>query len=726
MDPAVYKDLWETISAGKKWRGEWMNKKKNGELYWEDVSITPIFGEKEKVTNYLAVKQDITQRKTSDQQILDLNVNLERKIAERENQYRSVVENVNEVIFQTDAQGLWLFLNKSWETVTGFSVDESLGQLFLNYVHPNDRQHNMELFEPLINREKEYCRHQIRYLTKDGGFRWIEVFARLGLNEKDEITGTYGTLQDITDTKRAVDELEESRERYRGLSEAAFDSIFFSEKGICIEQNQMARKVFGYTDEEAIGRYGTDWIVPADRPIVMKNMLSGMEEPYEVTALKKDGTTFPCMLCGKMMYYKGRDVRVTSLIDITERKLAEESIREARDAAEKANHAKSEFLSRMSHELRTPMNSILGFAQLMNMSGLSPAHRKSVNHIWNSGKHLLTLINEVLDISRIEAGKFAMSIEPVQIHGAISEMLEVVQPEAVKRNITTQMLHSPANELFVLADRQRFKQVLLNLIINAVKYNRDGGSVKIKCELIEKETHGISSVRVLIIDTGIGIKPENMEKLFLPFERIGAEKTITEGTGLGLTMVKMMMKGMGGTIGVESIYGEGSTFWVELPLAADKKIQKKISSDTLEKDTAENEQSGTILYIEDNILNIELVDEIINSHRPAIHLITSIFGSNAIKSATEYKPDLILLDLDLPDIKGTQVLANLQANDQTRSIPVVIVSADAMSDKIKQLMNAGARDYLTKPLDINLFLQVVDKWIGDKDKDTGLIKPPKE
>jgi PAS domain S-box-containing protein len=229
----VYEKMWKTITGGNQWFGEWINKKKNGELYWESISITPVRIESGKITSYLAVKQDITQRKQAEQEIRDLNANLEHKIAERTSQlaltnadlqtqieersriqdelrkseknYRSVVENVNEVIFKTDTNGFWLFLNKSWEAVTGFSVEESLGQSLVNYVHPDDRQRNIVLLEPLINREKDYCRHEVRYITKDGGYRWIEVFARLSINENDEVTGTYGTLQDITERKRAED-----------------------------------------------------------------------------------------------------------------------------------------------------------------------------------------------------------------------------------------------------------------------------------------------------------------------------------------------------------------------------------------------------------------------------------------------------------------------------------------------------------------------------------------
>ena len=338
MSNQDYKELWLSITSGKEWKGDFHNKKKNGELYWAGALIAPIINSKGKITHYVSVEEDITHRKMIEKELIELNESLELKVEERthllsesEQKYKLVVENINEVIFQTDAEGLWLYLNPAWEKVTGFTVEESMGTLFLNYVHPDDRQRNTELFEPLILRKKEYCRHEIRYLTKDGNFRWIEVFARLGLNDSDEIIGTYGTLQDITERKQVEDDLHESREKYRGLSEASFEAIFFSDKGICIEQNLAAEKMFGYSTEEALGRYGTDWIVPEDRDKVMRNMISGNEKPYEATALRKDGTTFPCALMGRMMFYKGREVRVTSLNDISQQKKAEQDLLDSQE-----------------------------------------------------------------------------------------------------------------------------------------------------------------------------------------------------------------------------------------------------------------------------------------------------------------------------------------------------------------------------------------------------------
>jgi CheY-like chemotaxis protein len=366
----------------------------------------------------------------------------------------------------------------------------------------------------------------------------------------------------------------------------------------------------------------------------------------------------------------------------------------------------------MSHELRTPMNSILGFAQLMEMSDLVPAHRKGIKHILNSGKHLLDLINEVLDISRIEAGHISLSLEPVQLRDAIMEMRDTLSPDAAKSRQTITLNQSPSNRLFVRADSQRLKQVLLNLINNAVKYNKPGGSVVIETELQESLSQGPPMVRVSVIDTGIGISSGDIKKLFLPFERIGAERTEIEGTGLGLTVVKKLMDAMGGKVGVTSVPYEGSTFWFELPLI-DSPLEKLRSTAVIHESEAGNSPvTATILYIEDNASNIELVDQILSSQRPGIRLFAHKYGLQAVNLAVRHKPDLILLDLDLPDIHGSEVIKLLQSDEQTKAIPVVIISADAMPLQLHKLKIAGARNYLTKPLDIVSFLTVIDEYVA--------------
>ncbi len=386
----------------------------------------------------------------------------------------------------------------------------------------------------------------------------------------------------------------------------------------------------------------------------------------------------------------------------------EQDLRGAKDEAEKANRAKNEFLSRMSHELRTPLNAILGFGQLLEMDHLPGEQQESVEHILRSGRHLLGLIDEVLDIARIEAGNLALSLEPVLIIDELQDALDLVQPIAAARNIR---LDSDRRELcrrHVAADRLRLKQVFLNLLSNAVKYNHPGGTVTLSCE----ET-GNGRVRVKVTDTGPGIPPDKLTRLFTPFDRLGAEQSEVEGTGLGLSLAKHLVEAMGGTLGVESAPGRGSTFWVELAIAesplerleqADERVPAPVRTDT-------PRAARAVLYIEDNLSNLRLIERLL-VHRPEVRLIPAMQGSLGLQLAREHRPDLILLDLQLPDLSGSEVLRRLQEAPETRNTPVVIISADATPGQIDRLLAAGAWRYLTKPLDVKKLLALLDEALA--------------
>jgi signal transduction histidine kinase/CheY-like chemotaxis protein len=401
------------------------------------------------------------------------------------------------------------------------------------------------------------------------------------------------------------------------------------------------------------------------------------------------------------------DERTMELRDALQAKVRlEEGQRVAREAAEAANRSKSEFLSRMSHELRTPLNAVLGFAQLLEIEDLSESDHDSVRQIIKGGRHLLDLINEVLDITRIESGTFQLSPEPVLAGEVLADTIELTRPLAVQAGIHLITGTQGGCDAHVLADRQRLKQILLNLVSNAIKYNRPGGTVALSCEAAAP-----NRLRIKVRDTGPGIRPEHLELLFTPFERLGAEHTNIEGSGIGLALSRRLAEALGGTLDVETTLGQGTTFWVELPVVEGPvERYERLNSRGAATATAPpvaRRPSRKILYIEDNISNLRLVQRILERDGD-IELVSAMQGQLGLELAREHQPELILLDLHLPDVTGDEVLRQLRDDPQTGSIPVVVLSADATAGQIQRLLSEGARAYLTKPLDVAELRGLVD------------------
>jgi signal transduction histidine kinase/ActR/RegA family two-component response regulator len=398
-----------------------------------------------------------------------------------------------------------------------------------------------------------------------------------------------------------------------------------------------------------------------------------------------------------------------------QRERAEEKIRQAREQAELASRTKTEFLSRMSHELRTPLNAILGFTQLMEAEQLGPDLAESVEHISRAGKHLLALINEVLDISRIDAGRLVLNVEPIEVHGFLADVIGSIGPLAERHEVHLQLEPTEAAtpSLQVLADRQRLYQVISNLLSNGVKYNRPGGRVTVSYRADGQQ------IRITVADTGRGIEPDKLARLFLPFERLGAESTDVEGSGIGLALSRGIVTALQGELTVESFVGEGSTFWITLPRAEDVPAAEEEAAKgtptpaAIEPIAPAVENRSTVLYIDDQELNLRLVERLLAS-RPQYRLLKAPLGQTGLNLAREQQPDLILLDLNLPDMTGDEVLHRLKSDPAIRHIPVVMVSAEVMSNRIEQLLYFGASGYLTKPYKLDEFLRVIENTLAKR------------
>jgi len=386
--------------------------------------------------------------------------------------------------------------------------------------------------------------------------------------------------------------------------------------------------------------------------------------------------------------------------DITDRKRAERAARDAMHEAERANRSKSEFLSRMSHELRTPLNAILGFAQLLQDLPLGPRAAESAGHILDAGNHLLSLVNEVLDITWIEAGAPGMATTPVPAIEAIHQALELVRPLAAAQDIEIASDLHGALHRYILADTQRLRQVFLNLLGNAVKFNRPQGAVRVWCELRE------GSLRFFITDTGPGMSEDDVQRLFTPFVRL-AQAADIEGSGLGLALSRKLVEQMGGVLGIEhTAPGEGSTFFVEIRLGPEPEDEVRAPESGIGTVVIPRGAEATILHIEDNYANIRLVENII-AGMGDLNLVSATSGRSGIVLARQISPQLILLDVNLADMSGVDVMKQLKNDERTRRIPVIVLSADATPARIKELQGSGIRDYLTKPFEIHHFARTV-------------------
>ncbi len=619
-----------------------------------------------------------------------------------------IMDKSRDVICANDAEGRFLTVSAACEALWGYTPGELIGKSCAEMVHPEDLEKS-RLANLEIMAGHSVTNFENRYVRKDGAI--VDV---LWSAYWSEIDGTmFQVARDITQRKQAEAASQKTNRQLASALQANQLIMDNSQDVICaldakgrfLSTNAACQSLWGYQPEELIGRCYLALVHPEDRAPT-KQVEDWTRTGCKISnfvnrCVRKDGSTVDVLWSGS--WSEVDEILFCVAHDATESQRIEKALREAKEAADRANRAKSEFLSRMSHELRTPLNAILGFGQLLERQNPKPSQRPHLHHILTAGRHLLELINEVLDISRIESERMHLSLEPVNVSVALEEAVDLIRPLAAERSIS---LFTPsANEMdfFVLADHQRLKQVLLNLLTNGAKYTPAGGAVTVSC----REVGG--RVRLAVRDTGVGIAADKLERVFTPFDRLGAERSGIEGTGLGLALSKRLVQAMRGVIGFESMAGEGSNFWLEL-------IQKESPLDAIpaksragartEQDKAKKQRS--VLYIEDNLSNLSLIEQLLRKDA-GFHLLTAMQGRIGLDLARQHSPDLILLDLHLPDMPGWDVLAELQGSETTRRIPTIIVSADATEGQFKRLMDAGARSYITKPIDVTQFYRAMEQ-----------------
>lgn len=634
----------------------------------------------------------------------------------------SVLDAVGDAACVKDLDGRYLLCNEAFADIVDHRAEEVEGKLDWDLFPPDvalllqDRQR-----AALATGERTTCEFALE--RPSGTRRYLQTMVPL-LGPRGATAGSVGITRDVTAShqERLSMELREQQ-----LADAQMLARLGSWEWD-IESDRVA-----WSDEmyEMIGivpqsqpptcAIYLDHVHPGDRErtgdILEHAVRTGAPFEFEHRLVRSDGTEI-MVLCRGLVTRDDKEAPIRIFgtnQDITAHRDAERSLREAMAQAGRANAAKSEFLSKMSHELRTPLNAILGFGQVM-AADPELRDKEGVEQILSAGHHLLSLIDEILDLSTIESGRIEVSADTVALHEVARESVDLIRPVAEQRAISIRIAAGLEAGRFVQGDARRLKQVLLNLLSNAVKYNHENGSVSLDCRELPENV-----LRIQVRDTGPGLTPDQISALFEPFNRLGAERTGTEGTGLGLALSKGLVEAMGGRMGADSRLGRGSTFWVELPsterpacmpAAASRgaKASPATAAGTIPHRSADSAPDSTgrrLLYIEDNPANLRLLQRLL-SRRGGLEMLCAETAADGLRVANEARPDLILLDVQLPDMNGDEVLWKLQQDPELRNIPVVAISGDATQHQIRRLLDLGAREYHTKPLDLSRLLDTID------------------
>ena len=587
--------------------------------------------------------------------------------------------------------GYFLDLNPAWERTLGFTIEELKARPFIDFVHPDDRESTTAEAEKIMSTGRDVVSFENRYLCKDGGYRWILWSSTLSLEKRLY----YAVGRDITRRKQAEDALEQEQSLLQTFMDNTPDHIYFKDKeSRFIRINKAQTNLFRLSDaRDAIGKTDAEFFTEEHAQQAYKDEREVIRSGKPMAA-KEEKETWPSgeetwvSTTKAPLFDKSGQIMGTFGIsrDITERMRAQAELQAAKEAAEYADRAKSDFLANMSHELRTPLNAIIGFAEILRdeiIGPIRPEQRELVVDIHTSGRHLLNMINDILDLSKIEAGTMDLDFETFSVVDAMEEVNTIVNALASKKQI--QLAQEFDQDITVTADKTKFKQILYNLLANGVKFTNEDGRVTTKFEISD------NSLLIQVIDTGVGISPEDQEMLFQAFTQVDTSKARAhEGTGLGLALTKRLVELHGGEIWVESTVGEGSTFSFTLPM------QRHVTSSPapMPANLPASADNRTILVAEDNEQAAHLLGIYLMEAGYRVEYATD--GEAAIAKAAEIKPFAITLDIMLPKKDGWQVLKALKANPDLQSIPVIIVS---ITEERQLGFGLGAVDHLVKPID---------------------------
>jgi PAS domain S-box-containing protein len=708
--PEFYTTIWNTISNGGIWRGEMINKKKNSDLYWENVTISPVRDDTGKITHYVAIKDDITENKK-----------IEESLKASEEKYRLLIATMNHGVVVQDAGGRILDANPAAEKILGLTLvqlqDRSLNDSRWKAVHKDNSDFLKEEYPTTVALKTGETVSDIVmgvFNPLEEIYKWILISVIPQFRECESTPfRMFATFNDITDRKKIEKELLESRNSYQEFVEGTSDLITrVDNEGQFVFVNHMSDQIYGLSPEYCIGRSAFDFIHSDDRQYTQEwfeKIAEGQQRSgtVENRQLHSNGQVYDMLWTVNINYDDdGNMIGANGIArNISERKLIEDKLKIAKEKAIEANQAKSTFLANMSHELRTPLNGIIGFTQVLERqlsNTLNEKQLKFFNTIKSSGDHLLEMVNDILDLSKIEAGKIDLDLKPFDFGKMLVRSPDIIKADAHNKNLIIKTNIQP-HLGWLNGDETRLKQVIFNLLSNAVKFTDPGKQIGIDAVVFGE------NIKVVVWDEGIGVSAENLDKVFEPFvQEKGGRTSSAKGTGLGLSISKRLIELHHGTISLASKDGEGSQFTINLPgrfLIEEEQYDERVIQQV--EDSTQSEKSAKILVTEDNEINRELIGAALDAYQ----LDFAENGEDAVIMVADQAYDLILMDIQLPKMNGIESMKKIKEKSK-RLIPFIALTAFAMKGDKEKYLEAGFDDYVSKPIDIAGLIQKIETILG--------------